>query len=276
MSTNPSKPGQSKRQDSTAYIGELRWKRRRAIFKYNFAKAKADNIESIIALKSALRENLGRYWTRIEQTDMLAQNVINTLTSYESLMKRLANNAGLTNTALKGLVIDAEEAARKTEEIEDFFEESIKYPISCLTPTQQPASGSPISAALAALEDAIQAAMAAAGKALLDCLKTYQQTEMLRDYIGNQKGTRGLSKDFLELRDTIHIDAHPKSKIHFPRAGCPDDRWDRTKKAYDELTVNIEKLSEIRTVFMQKAMLAEDLKDAISVSLTAAEAAAKC
>ncbi len=275
MSTNPFMPGQSGRQDSTAYINELRFKRRRAIFRYNLAKTRADNIQAIIDAKTGLKNKLREYWDKIQQTDQLAQNVINTIDRYASLMKRVAFNAELTNMALKGLTIDSEESARKTEDIEDFFEENIKYPISCLTPAQQPVPNSPITAALNALETAIRDAMPAASDAVVKSLKAYQHTQMLSDFVGDQEGNKGLSKAFLEMRRIIHIDDHPGSKIHFPRSGCPDDRWDRTKAAYEDLVEDIARLTEIQNLFLQRANLAEDRKNAISVSLTAAEAAAR-
>ena len=255
------------------YILNLRRKKRKQERRVRIADAIAARIIMIQNSLRQKRDYLDQYWKKIEMTNNLAKDVINTLERNTTIMERAADNVSLTNDVVRILVINAERTSHETEDLVGAINDLL-HDISCLP--QPPDPNGPIMKALNELRDAIIAAMNDALDVIGLTLETYQSTEALRALVGDKRGKSGLTRSYKGLDRIINIKYDRDSKIKFPREGCPDDLWDRTKKAYDRVTRRIDKLEEQLNRILERKKLAQARMDAISTSLTAAEAAAKC
>ncbi|MCB0842622.1 MAG: hypothetical protein KDE26_05065 [Bacteroidetes bacterium] len=255
------------------YILNLRRKKRRQERRVRIADAMAARIERIQTALEAKRDYLDQYWKKIEKTNNLGKDVIQTLERNTPILERAADNVSLTNDAVQILVINAERSAYETEDLVKAISDLL-YDISCMA--QQPNPNGPIMKALNELAEATRGAMNEGLNGIDLTGEVYQRAEALKAQVGDKHGKYGLTRSYKGLDRKINIKYDRDSKIRFPREGCPDDLWDQTKKAYDRVTNRIDKLQEELNQILEKKKLAQARMDAISTSLVAAEAAAKC
>ena len=255
------------------FILNLRRKKRRQERRVRIAEARAARIQEILEALNAKKDYLDQYKSKIDQTNTLGKDIINTLERNNTILQRAAVNVGLTNDSVQILAVNAETASKETEDLVAVMSKLL-YDISCLP--QVPNPDGPIMKALDELASSIRVAMNSALDVIGLTLETYQSTEILKEQIGNKNGASGLTMSYKKLDKIINIKHDPDSKIKFPREGCPDDLWDQLKKEYERVVAYIAALEERLNRIMERKNLALARMEAISTSLNAAEAAASC
>ncbi len=258
---------------SGEYIDRLAIKLKIAKREVKRAECHAEWIDRFRNVFLERKKYLAQYRDKIEATNELAKEVINTLDRNKNLVRRAAINVELTNDAAKLLIEYAENAANETEDIVAVIED-IKQKASVLT--QPPAKNGPILQTIYELSHAVEAAVTAATDALMNVLETYQKSGVLLSIMGDEAGNSGLTRAFAALDTIIHNANDPGSKLKFPREGAPMDIWDRTKAEYDRVNLYITNLQEEYNKTMEVQSLATAKVQAIKTSLEAAKKAAAC
>lgn len=266
------------------------WQEDRAVvhYKEQLFAGRAQNAKAELDEATAWKELLQGFWENIQQTDLLAKDILKTIDKLKGQGLLVAENATQTNDAIRIVICDIHELLVCTEQIRallDPFMEAIK----ALDKPAELIQKSKVLLALQAISEKLVAAYEVILQTLLVAVQVHEKGMQMHQAMSDREGLLQLLTDLHhlicdpELPETyqgVHVCNSCDSKIeprpYFPLAVTKDPFYVETKNQYDEAVARME-YRENRYNRAEKARVRfKTRRESLDQAITQAEKARNC
>jgi len=260
-------------QEYTAYLDELR--ERLTVAEGELQSAQNTSAEKKVDFdnKAARYDTLKANWETIDAVNESAKKTIQEIQNGHQAVMQAAGNALLTRRALAVLSIESEKTGDEAVALKGLVEELVGA-LGEATPPPDP--NSDIMKAIQGVESAAADFLSSSLASIPDILEAFQSSALLKNYLGDQNNSLGLTRSLHTLLSFIHYGTPPNEPYMFPREDCPRDYFEETEEAYETAKTERDEAEQAWEDAEAKKEQAEAKKNAIQQSLAAAESASTC